>query len=95
MTSWTWHNPRWQDSVRDDAEATVRDALRRAVDLRDTLEAGSRDTARVLLLVDMLNDLAELQGVDTSALWERLRGTGAQLGAQPRAAVLARRADYE
>jgi hypothetical protein len=72
MTSWTRHNPRWQDSVGDDAEATVRDALRRAVDLRDTLaEAGSRDTARALFLVDVLNDLAELQGVDTSALWER------------------------
>jgi hypothetical protein len=72
VTGWTWNNPRWQDSVGDDAEAAVREALRRAVDLRDTLaEAGSKDTARALFLVDALNHLAELQDVDTSALWDR------------------------
>jgi hypothetical protein len=72
MSSWTWSNPRWRDSVGADAEGTVREALRRAVDLRDTLaEARSSDTPRALLLVDVLNHLAELQGFDMSALWER------------------------
>jgi hypothetical protein len=72
MSDWTWHDPRWGDSVGADAESTVREALRRAVDLRDTLsEAGSSDTPRALFLVDVLNHLAELQGVDASALWER------------------------
>jgi len=45
--------------------------LRRAVDLRDTLaEAGSNNTARAVFLVDVLNHLADLQGFDTSELWE-------------------------
>jgi len=43
----------------------------RAVDLRDTLaEARSSDTARAVFLVDVLNHLADLQGFDTSGLWE-------------------------
>jgi hypothetical protein len=72
MDSWTWSDPRWRDRIGADAEATAREALRRAVDLRDTLaEAGSGNTARALFLVDVLNHLAELQGFDTSALWER------------------------
>jgi hypothetical protein len=50
----------------------MREALRRAVDLRDTLAAtGSSNTARALFLVDVLNHLAEVQGFDTSALWDR------------------------
>jgi hypothetical protein len=54
-------------------ETTLREALRRAVDLRDTLaEAGSGDTSRAVFLVDVLNHLADIQGVDTSALWDRL-----------------------
>jgi hypothetical protein len=72
MDGWTWSEPRWRSRVEADAEATVREALRRAVDLRDTLaEAGSSDTARALCLVDVLNHLSELHGFDTSALWER------------------------
>jgi hypothetical protein len=60
-------------NVGSDAEAALREALRRAVDLRDTLaEAGSGDTSRAVFLVDVLNHLAEIQGVDTSALWDRL-----------------------
>jgi GNAT superfamily N-acetyltransferase len=44
-------------------------ALRRAVDLRDTLaEARSSDTARAVFLVDVLNHLADLQGFDTSGI---------------------------
>jgi hypothetical protein len=60
-------------NVGSDAEAALREALRRAVDLRDTLaEAGSGDTSRAVFLVDVLNHLADIHGVDTSALWERL-----------------------
>jgi hypothetical protein len=60
-------------NVGSDAEAALREAVRRAVDLRDTLaEAGSSDTSRAVFLVDVLNHLAEIQGVDTSALWDRL-----------------------
>jgi hypothetical protein len=50
----------------------LQEALRRAVDLRDTLaEAESSDTSRAVFLVDMLNHVAEIQDVDTSALWDR------------------------
>jgi hypothetical protein len=60
-------------NVGSDAEAALREALRRAVDLRDTLaEAGSGDTSRAVFLMDVLNHLADIHGVDTSALWDRL-----------------------
>ena len=71
MNDWKWSDPRWRDSVGADAGATTREALRRAVDLRDTLaEAGSDDTTRAVFLVAVLNHLADLHGVDTSGLWE-------------------------
>jgi len=73
MNRWRWSDPRWRVNVGSDAEAALREALRRAVDLRDTLaEAGSGDTSRAVSLVDVLNHLADIQGVDTSALWDRL-----------------------
>ncbi len=73
MSGWTWSDPRWRDSVGADAQATAREALRRAVDLRDTLaEARSSDTTRAVFLVDVLNHLADLQGFDTSGIWERV-----------------------
>jgi len=72
MNTWTWSDPRWRDRVGDNTEATVREALRRAVDLRDTLaESGNSDAGRAVYLVDVLNQLARLQGFDTSGLWER------------------------
>jgi hypothetical protein len=73
VSGWMWSDPRWRVSVGSNAEAALREALRRAVDLRDTLaEAGSGDTSRAVFLVDVLNHLADLQGVDTAALWERI-----------------------
>jgi len=72
MSDWKWHDPEWRERVGADAEATTREALRRAVDLRDTLaETGSNQTARALFLVDVLNHLVQLQGFDTADLWER------------------------
>jgi hypothetical protein len=73
MSRWTWSDPRWRDSVGADAQATAREALRRAVDLRDTLaEQRSKDTARAVFLVAVLNHLTDLQGFDTSGIWERV-----------------------
>jgi hypothetical protein len=61
MSGWVWSDPRWRASVGSDAEAVLREALRRAVDLRDTLaEAGSSDRSRAVFLVDVLNHLADL-----------------------------------
>jgi hypothetical protein len=73
VSGWTWSDPQWRVSVGSNAEAALREAFRRAVDLRDALaDAGSGDTSRAVFLVDVLNHLADLQGVDTAALWERL-----------------------
>jgi hypothetical protein len=67
MSDWRYNDSRWRDRVGDDVSATVREALRRAVDMRDTvLEAGGRPT----MLVDVLNHLVELLQVDTSSLWD-------------------------
>jgi hypothetical protein len=73
MIDRTWSDPEWRERVGADAQATTREALRRAVDLRNTLaETESRETARALFLVDVLNHLAQLQGFDTATLWERI-----------------------
>ena len=71
MTAWAWSNPRWRDEVGDDVVRSVREAVRRGVDLRDTLaEGGREETGRALFLVDVLNHVAALLGVDTDHLWE-------------------------
>jgi len=58
---WRWQDPRWPEQVGTDRQATVDEALRRAVDLRDTLaEADSSDTTRAVMLVDVLNHLSGL-----------------------------------
>jgi hypothetical protein len=68
---WAWAG-RAQAKVADRPVAAGRE-WHVAVDLRDTLaEAGSGDTSRAVFLLDVLNHLADLQGIDTAALWERL-----------------------
>ncbi len=71
--TWSWSDPRWRKRVGDDAKAMYREALRRAVDLRDTLAQGGPDPAhRAVLLVDVLNELRRVMKFDESAgedLW--------------------------
>jgi hypothetical protein len=69
MDGWTWSDPRWRQRVGDDTAATVREALRRAIDLRD-LRGGETRSGRPVLLVDVLNHLGDLLDVDTSSLWD-------------------------
>ena len=72
MDDWIWSDPRWRDRVGDDPPTVLREAVRRAVDLRDTLAtADSDETGRAVFLVDVLNHLAGLHGVDMSGLWDR------------------------
>ena len=72
MATWTWSNPRWRDDVGDDVARSVREAVRRGVDLRDTLaESDREETSRALFLVDVLNHLAALLNVDTEQLWDQ------------------------
>ena len=67
---WTWSDPRWRVHVGSDVDATMREALRRAVDLRD-LEEIEHYRSRALFLVHVLNHLSDLLAVDTTSLWER------------------------
>ena len=72
MPDWNWSDPRWRQAVGSDTHRTVREAVRRAVDLRDTLaEADRTETGRALFLVDVLNHLAVRLDVDVSELWDR------------------------
>lgn len=60
-TGWRWPDQRWRERVGVDRRATLDEALRRAVDLRDTLAEGGRsETTRAVMLVDVLNHLADL-----------------------------------
>jgi hypothetical protein len=65
MDGWTWSDPRWRQRVGDDTAAAVREALRRAIDLRD-LRVGESHGGRPVLLVDVVNHLSDLLEVDTS-----------------------------
>jgi hypothetical protein len=69
MNDWTYGDPRWRDRVGDSVDATVREALRRAIDMRDL--GTSESLGRPVLLVDVLNHLSDLLSVDTTSLWER------------------------
>ncbi len=56
MGDWIWSDPRWRDRVGDDPATALREAVRRAVDLRDSLATADRDEAgRAVFLVDVLN----------------------------------------
>ena len=58
MRDWTYHDPGWRDRVGDSVDATVREALRRAIDMHDS--GVSRNQGRPVLLVDVLNHLSDL-----------------------------------
>jgi len=67
---WVWSDPRWRQRVGEDPEATLREALRRAVDLRDTLASqGNQETSRAVLMVAVLNHLTDLHGYNHD-LWQ-------------------------
>jgi hypothetical protein len=60
--AWRWEDPTWRERVGGDRQATLDEATRRAVDLRDTLaEADRSETGRAIMLLDVLNHLRELQ----------------------------------
>jgi hypothetical protein len=71
VSEWTWSDPRWRQRVGDDVAATLREALRRAIDLRDLREGGESRGGRPMFLVDVLNHLGDVLEIDTSSLWER------------------------
>ena len=69
MTEWAWHDRAWREHVDDSVDATFREALGRAIDIRDLGLPGNE--GRPVFLVDVLNHLSELLAVDTASLWDR------------------------
>jgi hypothetical protein len=73
LNGWTYGNQLYKER-RDDPEWLMREALRRAVDLRDKLP-GANLGSRKVMLVDVLNSLSDALGYETYASlwsdWER------------------------
>jgi hypothetical protein len=61
---------RWRERLGSDSERIVREALRRAIDMRDSEAANL--SARPVFLVDVLNKLCEVLNVRTERLWDEV-----------------------
>jgi hypothetical protein len=70
MNGWRWEDPRWREWTEQDPQKLVLEALRRAVDIRDTNAQQITLGARLVMLVDVLNALSESMNVDESDLWD-------------------------
>ena len=70
MHGWRWEDPRWRAWTGDDATKILAEALRRAVDIRDTNAQGSALAARPLMLMDVLNALSASMNVSGSDIWD-------------------------
>jgi hypothetical protein len=70
MGGWRWSNLGWRDQVGQNPTEILREALRRAVDIRDQTDK-SKLSARPVILVDVLNELSNALGIDTDNIWER------------------------
>jgi hypothetical protein len=70
---WRWEDLAWRKRVGGDPKRIAREALRRAVDLRDANAADPRSLrARPVFLVDVMNRLCEVLNVETDDLWGRV-----------------------
>ncbi len=67
---WRWEDLRWRDRMGGDTTQLVREAVRRAVDIRDWSD-GTGLTSRAVFLVEVLNSLCAALEVDTADLWVR------------------------
>jgi hypothetical protein len=66
VTDWSHHNSNYKKHLGD-AEWLMRDALRRAVDMRDTAAKGESLSGRGVMLVAVLNALKDAIGMDAGA----------------------------
>ena len=69
MNGWRWEDMAWRDNVGIDPSKILLEALRRAVDIRDQPDK-SQLRARPVMLVDVLNQLCEVLGVNGHDLWK-------------------------
>jgi hypothetical protein len=70
MNGWRWEDPRWREWTGNDATKILLEALRRAVDIRDTNAQRIALEARPLVLMDVLNALSASLKVDVSDIWD-------------------------
>ena len=70
MHGWRWEDPRWREWTENDATKILREALRRAVDIRDTNSQRVALGARPLILLDVLNALSAALEVSGSDIWD-------------------------
>ena len=70
MHGWRWEDPRWREWTGNDAAKILFEALRRAVDIRDTNAQRIALGARPLILLDVLNALSATLGIRGSDIWE-------------------------
>ena len=66
VTSWDWANRNYKKHPND-AEWLLREALRRAIDIRDVSGSGEPVSGRPAKLVDVLNALKDAMGLDPDA----------------------------
>ena len=64
MPEWKWSDRAWRERVESNPEELIKEALRRAVDIRD-----QGFTPRAVALVDVLNALCALMKIDVENLW--------------------------
>jgi hypothetical protein len=70
---WRWEDLAWRDNVGSNPKLITREALRRAVDIRDTNATDPLSLrARPVFLVDVLNRLCEVLNVATEDLWGKV-----------------------
>ena len=70
MHGWRWEDPRWREWTGNDARKILREALRRAVDIRDTNAQQVALGARPLILLEVLNALSAALEVSGSDIWD-------------------------
>jgi hypothetical protein len=70
MNGWRWEDPRWPEWTERDPQKLILEALRRAVDIRDTNAQQISLGARLVMLVDVLNAVSESLNADESDLWD-------------------------
>jgi hypothetical protein len=66
VAAWNWANRNYRNHSGD-TEWLMREALRRAVDIRDVAASREPLSTRPVMLVDVLNALKDAMGFDTKA----------------------------
>ena len=69
MNHWLWADPTWRERIDGDGNGILREAVRRAVHLRDGLAEGQASTTEAVMLVDVLSEALTVFGVRGDDIW--------------------------